>query len=779
MAAWAGYPLAIALLFIAILGTKGLIRDAGRMTRSYNLFGLSLLGCVAIAAALTALIVGMIVSIEWSVDRASIDLAMLWPMGGVFALIVLLCAFICLRDLRRLHHAKVAVIAAAEALDAGKAIECPPTGVTEADRILEAMKSVSYRLTAQSSELTCKTVLLDATLQSMDQGLIMTGPDMRVTLFNKRSVDLLGLSEEFLNSRPRAEDIATAQWESGEFDNLPNAVAEKMFSRFGAMNVDVYEWTRPNGIVIEARSSATSDGGFLWTYTDVSARKRAEEALTPAIRAANDARREADLANAAKTRFIATISHEIRTPLNAVVGYADVLLDRDDLDTDARRQVNAIHTAGAALSSIVGDVLAFARIDAGKLDLSIQSFDLSALLDQCLTIMTPSANAAGLSITMTIDNDVGGWVEGDLGHIRQILINLMSNGIKFTTVGGVSLSVKRIDHSDMVRFEVADTGFGIPDDQRHLLFAPFERLDGEHAKLASGAGLGLAISKRLVEEMGGDIGFINVEGGAVFWFILPLPHGEPILQSAGKGKVAEPKNQSVLVVDDVATNLEIAKNVLQFAGYAVDTANDGETALALITKRSYRVILMDIRMPGLDGLAVTGHIRAMAEPACHVPVIAVSANVFSEQILNFRASGMDGHLAKPFRKSAMIEAVEQAVSAGFNRAVFDEMTADAPPGLTARLLDGLNEALAAVLARESKVELADRAHDLVSRAGLLGFRKVSALAADLETVCRKGEDPTVAAASLAAVISVARETSAALRLLKLDRTRMSPPATVA
>ncbi|HUL11640.1 MAG TPA: ATP-binding protein, partial [Methylococcaceae bacterium] len=378
--------------------------------------------------------------------------------------------------------------------------------------------------------------------------------------------------------------------------------------------------------------------------------------------------RAAQEAVRAKSEFLAVMSHEIRTPMTGVLGMADLLMQAP-LPAKQREYVAWIRASGRHLLSLINDILDFSRIEAKKIELEAIEFSIPEVLAQVCSLLTPLAVEAGLELRFEADDDGTPRLRGDPMRLRQVLINLVGNGIKFTRRGGVTVTVSHrtmADRRERYHFEVRDTGIGISEEKRKILFNPFSLADSSTTRRYGGTGLGLAISRRLVEAMGGEIGVASLEGvGSRFWFELPLTVStDAAPRETSMPRVGDQQPRRVLLVEDVEMNQILVADMLRAHGHDVVTAANGREAVELVAREAFDVVLMDVQMPVMDGIEATVRIRQMPPPACDVPVLAQSANVMPEDMARYKAAGMNGALTKPIDWPKMFEALARHGSPG-------------------------------------------------------------------------------------------------------------------
>jgi PAS domain S-box-containing protein len=415
------------------------------------------------------------------------------------------------------------------------------------------------------------------------------------------------------------------------------------------------EWIWVQGSPAPLRDEAGEVVGAVTVLRDVTIRHRIEEEL-------RRRQAESEAAARAKSEFLANMTHELRTPLNAIIGFSRLLKETGGLAPAAARQIELVWDASQTLLGVVNDVLDFSKLEAGALELESRPFDPRRLADSTAALLAGQAEAKGLTLSVSASGPEDALL-GDEARLRQVLLNLISNAIKFTAHGDIRIAVAQVDEGERrrLRVEVRDNGVGVPPDQQAAIFDRFTQADASVARRFGGTGLGLAICKRIVEAAGGAIGVTSDLGaGSTFWFEIAMPPAETTAEAAvgEAGPVAFDHALRLLVVDDNAVNRELIRTLLGGFDIAIDAAGDGMEAIEAAARAPYDLILMDVQMPTMDGLAATRRIRAAAAPdAPRVAIIAMTANVLPDQIARCLEAGMDDHLGKPINPAALLEAL--------------------------------------------------------------------------------------------------------------------------
>lgn len=485
----------------------------------------------------------------------------------------------------------------------------------------------------------------DALINCDDHGNITDWSAGAERLFGFSRTEALGRNVNLIcpADRVAAHDKGFEHWRSNGDIRLERRI-ELNAQRKDGSQVDIELWM-----------SVAHNNGVRHIHSnirDISERKRqAAELLS--------AKLDAEAANMAKSTFLANMSHELRTPLNGVLAVTD-LLAMTELTPHQTELTSIIQSSSDHLRRLIGDILDLARIESGEIDFNDSPISLSALVDDVAGLSALTAQAKGISLISEIAPDAAGLVMGDALRIKQVLTNLLSNAIKFTENGSVSLRVERT--ASGYRFEVADTGIGFNEDQRAVIFERFHQADGTITRRFGGTGLGLAISRELVGAMGGELDCQGQPGkGAAFWFVLPLRDAEK------QPVIAEPDGDAnvgmgrALVVDDNPTNRRVAELLLNSIGADVMSAEDGEQAVDAFVHNQFDVILMDMMMPVMDGLAATQAIRRIESMRSlhRCPIIMLTANSLPQHVEASLEAGADLHVSKPITAASLFAALSK------------------------------------------------------------------------------------------------------------------------
>ncbi len=396
-----------------------------------------------------------------------------------------------------------------------------------------------------------------------------------------------------------------------------------------------------------------------------------------------EARKRADEANQAKGRFLANVSHEMRTPLNGVIAMTDVLRETT-LNESQCEIVDTLGTSAQLLLVQIEDVLDMSKIEAGRVQIELRPFDLGSLITGTVKVILPQARYKALNINTEIADNATRWFVGDGHHIRQVLLNLLSNAVKFTERGEILLRVTVVTEDtarSYVRFEVKDTGIGIPSSKQAVIFEPFTQADDSITRVYGGTGLGTTIARQLVTLMGGQIGLESTVGiGSLFWFELPLRRSEPVgidlsseltattklsygaasLAAQQPTNVTKIRGARILVAEDNTTNQRVTQLILESGGHRVTIVDNGDAALDLLERASFDLAFFDLSMPGVSGLEALKLYRFTTDKP--IPVVILSANVTTDMVAQCQVAGAVEFVAKPVRATILLDAVERHLS---------------------------------------------------------------------------------------------------------------------
>jgi PAS domain S-box-containing protein len=516
--------------------------------------------------------------------------------------------------------------------------------------MVEDINTFQNELESTSEKLEEQSIKYQNLLYSSSDAVMILDEQGKLVEYSYSAKELLGYSEDEmyeLSVYDWDKDI-TEDWYHQLLDDLESK--NTLFER---------EHTRKDGTTYIASISATKVKIKNITYLktsvrDVSKQKRIEQELI-------DAKESADKASQAKSEFLANMSHEIRTPLNGIIGLTDIVL-QSKLEDQQKEYLQRVKHSSSSLLSIINDILDYSKIEAGKLELIKEKFNIEDITNNLSNLFGYEASKKGLSFNIWIDPKLEHTLIGDSLRISQVLTNFIGNAMKFTHDGFVSLDIKLLEKTTntmSIRFSVKDSGIGIAKGNQHKLFQAFNQEDGTTTKQYGGTGLGLAISKQLVDMMGGNIEFESVKGkGSKFEFVLPLGYTQEVIdkESETLQHIKLKESKKALVVEDNETNQIVAKSVLEDIGFGVELANDGYEGVKKAKQGNYDMVFMDLQMPNMDGFEATKKIR---EFDTKTPIIALSAAVMARDKELTRDAGMDDHLSKPIVRQRLQEVVER------------------------------------------------------------------------------------------------------------------------
>lgn len=505
----------------------------------------------------------------------------------------------------------------------------------------------------------------DFILQALSEGVCLISADRKVSFANRSAVRMLDYEEAgqligrnydlvfFHRDKTRVEEeLAVCPIQFALVDGASSQI-----------NSETFFQSNGKSLLVEYRCTPIFENeqitGVVVTFEDISERRDVELVITAAREAALEAAR-------AKAAFLANMSHEIRTPLSGIVGTTNLLFETN-LTDEQREYLQTLQKSVELLMETVNDILDLSKIEAGKLKLDTADFNLRELLDETISLFKISANKKNIGLNFTIEESAPENLRGDANRLRQILNNLLSNAVKFTEAGEIRIKVSNSNNTQKrLLFEVFDTGIGISEAQKRQLFQPFSQADLSTARRFGGTGLGLAICREIVELMGGEI---NVESetnrGSRFWFTVDLVPGSkfqslsPVKQTILNGKHGKLK---ILIAEDDAVNREITSKMLIYLGYQTEAAENGIEAIRKAQEKEFDLILMDCRMPEIDGFTAAEVIRAGGETTHRPKIIALTAYSAKAERERCFASGMDDYLQKPVTKNDLINILNQHFS---------------------------------------------------------------------------------------------------------------------
>jgi len=572
----------------------------------------------------------------------------------------------------------------------------------------------------------------NAIVKSALDCIIIMDHEGRISEFNPTAEQTFGYSREQVIGRPLAETIIPPAQRKAHKAGLAHYLATGESPILGnrieinAMRADGTEFP----IEMAVNVTRIRDKPLFTSFVrDITERREYETTL-------KQAKTLAEQATQAKSSFLANMSHEIRTPLNAVLGLLGLLAEEDKLTPQQQAWIKTASHSSSVLLNLINDTLDFSKINAGKLDLEMESFNLGSFIDSTLDILAPRAESSGIHLHSSLDSGLPAVIEGDSGRLRQILLNLIGNAVKFTDQGEVKLEVTAAGEARncLLRFAVHDTGMGIDSKGHEVLFDAFTQLNQNVTSASSGTGLGLAICKNLVNLMAGEIGVESVPGeGSCFWFEIPLQM--------------------------------VALAMLKDSGYHLDTVTNGKEAVESVCNLPYDLVLMDISMPEMNGIQATAAIRELTDDKARIPIVAMTAHAIKGDREKFIAAGMNDYISKPIDKQRLLKVLDKwlaqpAPATPLDSAAettsqpskvldinaLEQLARDTSAELLPRMLEAFRteassrvQAIAQHLSPAAPEQLQREAHSLKSSAGTFGALELQQLAHKLELACRNDQ----------------------------------------
>lgn len=607
------------------------------------------------------------------------------------------------------------------------------------------------------------TNLFNKVVEAAPNAMIMINAKGQITMVNLQTEKLFGYARgELLGAL--VENLVPAKVRMGHAALRENFLKAPQTRAMGAGR-ELYGLRRDGTEVpIEIGLNPLEIDGetfVLASIIDITERKKNEQLI---------AAREAALeASRIKSQFLATMSHEIRTPLNGIIGLTNLLFNMD-MSEAQKEHLQGIRVSADTLLGLINDILDLSKIEADKMDVETINFHLGQMLTDAISIINSSAKQKGLEVKVEVDPSIPPWIKGDMTKLKQVMINLLGNAIKFTDAGKILVRAKRLKNEPeiTVMFEVEDTGIGIGEDVRKKLFEVFTQGDDSTRRKYGGTGLGLSISKKLVEKMGGQIGVESLLGeGSRFWFHLQLEEGQEVIIEKNHSRMAmnaQLKDFRILVAEDNSINQKVALGFLENLGIQGQAVANGAEAVELLKKFKFDLVLMDCHMPEMDGYEATQRIRQLENPRLRkIPIVAMTANVMQGDRERCLAIGMNDYISKPI----VFEELEKSLLKWLP--LKEESPKKEESEINSKDFDVMKEALVKLMKSYRKGFAQDvvhtfimttpnslqkieqsfqnqdyktlmfESHSLKSSSLILGLRHFSSLSARIEGGCRKEE----------------------------------------
>jgi len=591
-------------------------------------------------------------------------------------------------------------------------------------------------------ELQNRSLLLDTILGSMSEGMIVIDQNGYFAQYNAAAQRVIGTKIKEVATSQSVQELGFHDGRGRLFSSKDLPFSRALFGEeFDDVEIFVKNEIHPEGMFISmsGRSLQDTDGGIsgaLVVFKDITRRKQVELEWAKAREAALEA-------SSKKSDFLAAMSHEIRTPMNGVIGMSTLLQDTS-LQPEQREFVGIIKRSAESLLMLINVILDYSKIEAGKISLDPQPFDLKFAINDVIEMFRPAVNEKNVNLEVQISRRAAYFFKGDQGRLRQILVNLLGNAVKFTTEGTVSLEVSILDVTEktaQIKFQVRDTGPGLRDEDRQALFQKY--FQTKTGQKFGGTGLGLSISRQLVDLMNGKMGVESTLGlGSNFWFTIQVPVCEAIeMPQIDENNFSAFFKGRILVVEDQLVNQKVAQSYLNKLGIEVELASNGQIASELMQKNKYDLVFMDCQMPVMNGFEATKRIRqaeADSDVGIRVPVIALTANGNASDRQYYLEAGMDDYLAKPLELPRLLEVLQRwmkpVTTTSFDPTVLEKILKYAKNdfNLAQTLLEDFESSSPELIEKMKGSEWSEAAHALKSNSATLGATTLADLCQRLE-----------------------------------------------